>query len=131
MTFRPCCLLLIAMLCACSNGDDDLIGEWRTPEFAGSSSWITFSSDRTAVAQSDRNRAIRMNWKRLDHERFTLTQADGVAWAGCLSEGVINIRMRPERNGRDRIYLYRRSGRDGWSIFRKRSSASLRPTCTP
>jgi len=129
--FRFRCLLLIALLCGCSNQDDELIGEGRMHGFAGVSDRITFSPDRTALAQSDRMRASRMSWKWLDRERFTLTQADGVAWAGCLSEGVINIRVPHGRNGRDRLYLYCRSGWDGRSIFRKRKSASLRPTCTP
>jgi hypothetical protein len=131
MMFRTCSLLLIALLCGCSNREDELIGMWMTPEFAHiPSSRITFSPDGTALHERPRFSDSRMNWKRLDQKRFTLTQAGGVTWVGCLSEDVINIRARYEGAGRERIYRYFRSGPDG-KVARKKTSPSKGLTCRP
>lgn len=117
-------LLLFALLCGCSDGEDELIGTWTAPKFHGTvGQQITFSPDGTAVVQRDRSHPLQMNWRRLDRERFTLALPDGETWRGCLAQGVINVRM-PHAVGRARIHLLVRHSRDG-------RSASPGPTCRP
>jgi len=67
---------------------------------------ITFSPDGTALFGSSGLR-IRMTWQRLGQGRFTLSQADGAIWTGCLSEGQINIREPRPANRRARTLRYR------------------------
>ena len=124
MKFRYCSLLILALLCGCSDSEDELIGEWSAPKFAHiTPQRIIFSADGTAIVQRDRSYPLEMKWRRLDRGRFTLVQADGEMWRGCLVEGVINVRM-PHEVGRPRIHRLIRHGRDA-------RSASSGLTCKP
>jgi len=100
--FRSCCLLLAALLCGCSKSGDELIGMWvwACPGFPDHMTpRITFSPDGTGLVENEVVGVRQMHWRRLDQGRFTLTQASGVTWAGCLSDGAINIRL-PSQGGR-------------------------------
>jgi hypothetical protein len=130
--FRPFCLLILILLCGCSSSSDDLVGIWAGPKFRGTAAeWITFSPDGTALLQRERIADIQMTWKRLDQERFILTQSGGETWVGCESEGEINIRMPHGWGPRQVIRRYLRCGPKFWWAFRKERSFSQGLTCKP
>jgi len=134
MMFRLCSLLLVLLLCGCSEKQDDLTGMWEVPvRFPGMSPpQITFSADGTGRVRNAVVGEIPMNWRRLDRGRFTLTQADGATWAGCLSEGEINLREPVRTNGRGRIFRYHRVyARHGGLVFREKTRSSPGLTCIP
>jgi len=134
MLFRGWLLLLALLLCGCAKRENDLIGTWVVP---GHSSTIvlprlTFSPDGTARLARDRMADIQMTWRRLDQERFTLTQADGATWAGCLAEGELNIREPDPPDRRARIFRFGRAPiRYGRLVLQESSGYSGRLTCHP